>query len=204
MIPFVKICGITNPDDAFAACDLGADMLGFIFYARSPRYITPVTASIIIGSLPTSIQPVGVFVNQPLREIQQIIDHTGIQIVQLHGSEPPEAYEFGDVRVWKAVRPVDDNDISLLERYTADAFLVDTFDKELFGGTGRTGNWNFAREAAQKYTIILSGGLNPDNINEAIATVQPAGVDINSGVEAEPGKKDHRKLKDLFNVLHDI
>lgn len=201
MKPFIKICGITNSEDALAACKFGADALGFIFYEKSPRYITPDQAAAIIQQIPRNVQAVGVFVNRPRNEIEAIIGQTGIHTAQLHGDETPDDCELKNVRVWKALRPVNEDGLSMLDRFTVDAFLLDTFDRKLYGGTGKTGNWELAHAAAKRYKVILSGGLNPDTIAGAIATVNPTGIDINSGVEAEPGKKDHRKLKELFTVL---
>lgn len=199
---FIKICGITNPDDAFAASNLGADALGFIFHRESPRYIEPEKAAAIISRLPASVQPVGVFVNRPRSDIEQIIGLTGIKIVQLHGNELPDDCRYPSVLVWKVFRPRSESELQVLGSYTADAFLFDSFDKNRYGGTGKTGNWDLIRKAAQQYRVILSGGLNPDNILSAITTVQPFGVDINSGVESKPGKKDKTKLEKIFMITN--
>lgn len=199
---FIKICGITNPDDAFAASNLGADALGFIFHRESPRYIEPEKAAAIISRLPASVQPVGVFVNRPRSEIERIIELTGIKVVQLHGDEPPDDCRYPSVRVWKVFRPRPGSEIQIPGSYSVDAFLFDSFDETRYGGTGKIGNWAVARIAAKQYKVILSGGLNPDNIQQAITAVQPFGVDINSGVELKPGRKDKQKLEKIFTIIH--
>ena len=199
---FIKICGITNPGDAFAASDLGADALGFIFHRESPRYIEPEKAAAIISRLPDSVQPVGIFVNRPRADIERIIELTGIRIVQLHGDEPPDDCLYPSVRVWKVFRPRPGSEIKVPGSYSVDAFLFDSFDETRYGGTGKTGNWDLIRKAAQQYKVILSGGLTPDNILQAITAVQPFGVDINSGVELKPGRKDKQKLEKLFTIIH--
>jgi indole-3-glycerol phosphate synthase / phosphoribosylanthranilate isomerase len=198
---FKKICGITNADDALAATDLGADAVGFIFYNGSPRCISPADAAAIVDRLPDRIQTAGVFVNRPRAEIERIVSQTGIGIVQLHGDEQPDECRFDSLTVWKAVRPRGESDLDGLDTYSVAAFLFDTYDENRYGGTGKTGNWELARTAAQNRRIILSGGLNPDNIADAIAAVRPFGVDINSGVESSPGRKDLRKLERVFKVL---
>ncbi len=200
--PLIKICGITNPDDALVAAESGADALGFIFYEKSPRYIAPENAGDIIKRLPEHVHFVGVFVNHNRTEIEHIIDLTGIKIVQLHGDESPGDCTFTSAQVWKAIRPRNGTDIESLDTFTVDAFLFDTFDKARYGGTGKTGNWEIARIAGQHYKVILSGGLIPGNIAEAISTVRPYGVDINSGVESGPGKKDIRKIEKLFQIIN--
>jgi len=199
--PFIKICGITNIEDALVAAELETDAVGFIFYEQSPRYINPKQAAAIIQHLPESIHPVGVFVNHPRNVIEDIINETGIRIVQLHGDELPHECRYDSVHVWKAIRPMNGDEIGITNGYNVDAFLFDTFEKNKYGGTGATGNWKLAQATAQKYRVILSGGLNPDNITEAVSIVKPFGVDINSGVESEPGKKDKQKLEELFTIL---
>jgi indole-3-glycerol phosphate synthase / phosphoribosylanthranilate isomerase len=199
--PFIKICGITNAEDALLATELGADAVGFIFYTESPRAVDPGAAGSIIGMLPARVRPVGVFVNHPREAIEKTVRETGIRTVQLHGDEQPEDTRFGSIPAWKAVRPRTDADLEPLGRYGVEAFVVDTPDRTLYGGTGRTGNWELARKAAQRHRVILAGGLGPDTITRAISTVQPFGVDVNSGVESAPGKKDRKKLESLFELL---
>lgn len=201
--PLIKICGITNANDALAAAELGAGALGFIFSEKSPRYIAPERAAAIIKLLPEDVLPAGVFVNHNRSEIERIIDTTAVEIIQLHGDESPGDCNFTPAQVWKVIRPRNGTDIEILDAYTVDAFLFDTFDKTRYGGTGKTGNWEIARAAAEKYNVILSGGLHAGNIIDAISTVRPYGVDINSGVESEPGKKDIQQLEKLFQIMYD-
>ena len=189
----VKICGITNVDDALAASDLGADALGFVFYKESPRYVSPDQAKEIILRLPPFITTVGVFVDMPLSEVEGIMRHTSLDAVQLHGHELPEACVLGR-RVIKAIRVRELSDLAPLQHYRVSAFLLDTYTRESFGGTGQIFNWDIALDAKQFGKIILAGGLNPDNVDKAVRWVRPYGVDVSSGVEERKGKKDHRKM----------
>ncbi len=192
----VKICGITNVDDAYAAIEYGADAIGFVFYAKSPRAVTPDTAKPIISRLPPLISTIGVFVDEYMATIEQIVSFAGLDLIQLHGSEPPE-YCISDKKILKAVRVKDIADIAPLKLYkTVSAFLLDTYSPHAHGGTGEIFNWEIAVEAKKSGRIILAGGLTPDNIEEAVSIVQPYGVDVSSGVEgSEKGLKDHKKLK---------
>ncbi len=191
----VKICGITNKDDALAAIRFGADALGFVFYPQSPRHVNTATVKEIISALPPFVSTVGVFVDKPGSEIEDICSFAGLHIAQLHGSESPDACNIATKTI-KAVRIKDLTDLAILKGYTkASAFLLDTYSVNALGGTGQTFNWNIAIEARKYGNIILAGGLTPDNIEDAIRIVQPYGVDVSSGVEgSEPGKKDHNKL----------
>lgn len=189
----VKICGITNLDDAQKAVAFGADALGFVFYKGSPRYIHPDEAEKIIMALPPFITTVGVFVDESKNEVQRIIRHTGIDTVQFHGHEPPEACIIPK-RVIKAIRVKELSDLEPLKHYHVSAFLLDTYTPDLLGGTGKLFNWDIALEAKQFGKIILAGGLDPDNIEKAVRWVHPYGVDVSSGVEEEKGKKDHVKV----------
>ncbi len=192
----VKICGITNIDDAVAAVDFGADALGFVFFKKSPRYISHADAAAIINKLPSFTTTIGVFVNEKPEQIEKIIDLTHIDAVQLHGNEPPEMCDISR-RVIKAIRVKSLESLDPLINYKdkVSAFLLDTFTPEVLGGTGQIFNWDIAIYAKQFGKIILAGGLTPDNIAEAIRRVRPYGVDVSSGVESEKGKKDHRKMK---------
>ena len=191
----VKICGITNKDDALAAVNCSADALGFVFYPPSPRSVSPETVREIISELPPFITTVGVFVDMPKEEVEHICTFTGLDIVQLHGSETPEDCSFTR-RMIKAIRIKDMPDIKVLSKYEGiSAFLLDTYSEEAPGGTGHAFNWDIAVEAKKFGNIILAGGLTPDNVENAITTVQPYGVDVSSGVEGpEKGRKDHKKL----------
>ena len=192
----VKICGITNLDDAFAAIEYGANALGFIFHSESPRAITPDTAKKIISELPPFVVTVGVFVNRNKTEVCKIASNTGVNIIQLHGSESPDDY-VSCRKVIKALRIKDITDLKAINNYkSASAILLDTYTKDNVGGTGQIFNWEIAVEAKNFSRIILAGGLTPENIEEAVKIVRPYGVDVASGVEGtQPGKKDHNKLK---------
>jgi phosphoribosylanthranilate isomerase len=197
----VKICGITNLDDAFAALDYGADALGFVFYAKSPRSISLDKAKNIISSLPPFVTTVGVFVDIEKTEVEEHASYVGVDIIQLHGSESPEyCNHFANKKVIKAIRIKELSDLEPLSRYkTASAFLLDTYAPKEAGGTGRIFNWEIAIEAKTSGRIILAGGLTAENIEEAIRFVQPYGVDVSSGVEgSQKGKKDHKKLRSFI------
>jgi phosphoribosylanthranilate isomerase len=192
----LKVCGVTSLEDARAAIDCGAEYLGFNFYPKSPRYIAPQSARAIIERLPDEIISVGVFVNESRPEdVVEILLVSGAKLAQLHGDESP-AYcaGVGAQRVIKALRVGDDFDARRVLDYPASAILLDAFDSKLYGGTGRTANWAIAREAAKLTKVFLAGGLSPDNIVEAIRAVEPFAVDVNSGVESAPGRKDASKL----------
>ena len=195
----LKVCGVTSLEDARAAIDCGAEYLGFNFYAKSPRYIEPSSAHAIIERLPDDIICVGVFVNEPRPEdVIEILRVSGARVAQLHGDESPDyCAGVGAERVIKALRIGDDFDARRVLDYPAAAILLDAFDAKLYGGTGKTANWAMAREAAKLTRVFLAGGLSPDNIVEAIRAVEPFAVDVNSGVESAPGRKDFAKLKSL-------
>ncbi len=192
----IKICGITNSDDALAAINYGADALGFVFYDKSPRAIIPEEAKKIISSLPPFVTTIGVFVDKSKREIEKIASYTEVDVIQLHGSEPPEYCNLNK-KVIKAVRVKELSDIEPLNRFkNISAFLLDTYSQDVIGGTGQIFNWEIAVEAKKFGRIILAGGLTPENIEEAIKLVQPYAVDVASGVEgSKKGIKDHKKLK---------
>jgi len=192
----IKICGITNTEDAFAAISCGADALGFVFYSKSPRSVKPETARSIISSLPPLVTTVGVFVDEDMTNLEKIISYTGLDIVQLHGSESPEYFNLSRKTI-KAIRVKDLADLELLNQYkSASAFLLDTYSPDSIGGTGHVFNWEIAVEAKKLGRIILAGGLNIDNIEEAVKLVQPYAIDVASGVEGSiKGKKDHNKLR---------
>lgn len=192
----IKICGITNLDDAKAALDFGADALGFVFFRESPRYISPEKAAGIIAKLPVFATSVGVFVDEPLEKINNIVKAIGIDVIQLHGEEPPEACRLSK-KVIKGIRVKSLESLEPLAKYQniVSAFLLDTFEPHMPGGTGQVFNWDIAVEAKNFGKIILAGGLTPDNISEAIRMVKPYAVDVSSGVELEKGKKDHQKMK---------
>ncbi|MGH2568064.1 MAG: phosphoribosylanthranilate isomerase [Bacteroidota bacterium] len=195
---FVKICGITNLEDAQHAVSCSADALGFNFYSKSPRYIPPERAAEIIDRLPEHISKIGVFVNADPKYIHNAIAKAKLSAVQLLGNEGPDDLVDYEVSPIKVFRIRDDFDLGVMRNYIVDAFLLDTHREGKYGGTGQTFNWNIALKAKEYGRIILSGGLTPDNIEAAVRFVQPYGVDVSSGVEASPGKKDPAKVKDFI------
>jgi len=195
----LKVCGVTSLEDARAAIDCGAEYLGFNFYQKSPRYITPASARAIIERLPDDIIGVGVFVKESRPgDVVEILRVSGARMAQLHGDESADyCANVGAERVIKALRISDDFDARRVLDYPAAAILLDAFDAKLYGGTGKTANWEIARKAARLTRVFLAGGLSPDNIVEAIRAVEPFAVDVNSGVESAPGCKDASKLRRL-------
>ena len=202
---FIKICGITSLEDAKFAAESGADAIGFIAYNKSPRFILPEQVKEIICHLDYSnLKRVGVFVNAASEEIEQYID-AGIESVQLHGSESAQfaekCAEFAEV--WKVIKPQSKEDIAKFANFPADRFLLDTFHKELAGGTGITIDAELAKFAVGHLPkpVILAGGLSPDNCQSIIQKIDPYGIDVNSGVEHAPGVKDHTLIQRLFSNL---
>ncbi len=190
----VKICGITSVEDALAVAESGADFIGLNFYPRSPRYVRPEQAREILKGLPPEVVSVGVFVNSQEEEIKKIVDETGLDYLQFHGDESPEFCQRFLKVVIKAIRLDENTDLSSFSRYDVFGFLVDSATPA-FGGSGITCDWNRAREASRLGKVFLAGGINPDNVAEAIEQVQPYGVDVCSGVETSPGKKDISKVE---------
>jgi len=197
---FVKICGMTRVEDAMAAVDAGAGAIGFIFWPASPRFIDPHRARKIAAMLPPFVTAVGVFVNQSLDYVNGVSSLVRLGAVQLHGDETPAfaaavtspvikamSLGAGDVQAWPA-------EVRL---------LLDVHDPAVRGGTGRTIDWTAAADVAARREILLAGGLTPDNVADAVARVRPFGIDVSSGVESAPGIKDHRRLRALFEAVHD-
>jgi phosphoribosylanthranilate isomerase len=201
----IKICGITNWNDAKRAAEDGADLLGFNFYPPSPRYIEPTNARRITLRLPKRIATVGVFVNQREDLMLEIARIVPLDYLQLHGDESPDAVERLSRRVWviKAFQVRRPFRTARLNRFPANAFLLDGFSPALRGGTGNTFEWRLARQAKQYGRIFLAGGLRPENVAAAIRFVRPYAVDVCSGVEATPGRKDPAKLRDLIQAVRD-
>jgi len=197
----IKVCGITNLEDAQLACGLGADALGFIFYKKSPRFVSSVTAKSIIDSLPPFVNTVGVFVNALLSEINLILKTVTLKLIQLHGDESPDYCRQIPLPALKVFRVKNGFDLSILKKYKTSGFLLDTYHDQSYGGTGETFNWDIAKEAKKYGPIVVSGGLNAKNVREAMEFVHPYAVDVCSGVEAEPGKKDSAKLKAFFQEV---
>jgi len=187
----VKICGITNLEDGLAAAEAGAAALGFNFYRRSPRYIGPEDAARLAEALPAGVWKVGVFVNEPPADILRIRALVGLDVVQLHGDEPRDQWPRQS-RLWRAIRVDETFDPALLEAPEVEAFLLDAPSGEAYGGTGTRFDWKRAVRAGGR--VILAGGLDEENVVEAIRTVRPWGVDACSRLEAAPGRKDRPKM----------
>ena len=196
----VKICGLTNLEDALTATEAGADVLGFILYPKSKRFTKVKDVRKITSELPPFVIKAGVFVNEDPRNVLEILSYAYLDLAQLHGDETPEECEYiGANRVIKVFRLKEIGEVEKIEPYIGKirAILLDTYSKDSYGGTGKTFNWEIAKAVKERFDIpvILSGGLNPENVAEAIKEVNPYAVDVSSGVETEPGKKDHKKVK---------
>jgi phosphoribosylanthranilate isomerase len=191
----VKICGNTNLDDTMAAVQAGADAVGFVFYKKSPRAVEPKTAAEIISRLPPFVVPVGVFVNEELGTVRRILEDCNIPLAQLHGEESPQYCAELGRSVIKAIRLRDRGDLERMTSYQVAGFVLDAFVEGVPGGTGVTIDWDLASEAQVMGPIILAGGLTPDNVLEAVRQARPYGVDVSSGVEASPGRKEHAKVR---------
>jgi len=193
----VKICGITNLEDALFAVEAGADALGFVFYGNSPRYISPKDARSVISELPPFVTTVGVFVDEEAGRVREIAAGAGLGVVQLHGSERPDYCANMGLSVIKALRVREERDILEMASYNVAAFLLDTYKKGQMGGTGEVFDWDVAVKAVGegKRPVILSGGLSPDNVAGAVNKVRPYAVDVSSGVESKPGVKDRELVR---------
>ncbi len=206
----VKICGITNLEDALVAIDAGADFLGFICYPPSPRYLPPNEIASIFAAIQHAtrntqhaISTVGVFVNEPLASVQQILDQTGLDLAQVHGEESPEFVKALAGRAFKALRPTSlDEAVADAQRFafrfgpdSGPDLLIDAYHPDAYGGTGQRADWGIAAALAPTCRLLLAGGLDADNVAEAVGRVQPWGVDVSSGVEREPGRKDHDAVR---------
>lgn len=197
----IKICGITNLEDALAAVDAGADALGFVFHPGSPRRLTPDQTAAITRALPPSVPRVGVFVDAQSTAVHEAIRVAGLNVLQFHGDESPEfCSRFTPCEVWKAFRIQDAASLDRLRDYPGvNAWLLDSYVAGRPGGTGAVFNWDLAREATRSgKPLILAGGLTPENVAEAIRHVRPFGVDVSSGVESAPGRKDPDKLRSFI------
>lgn len=206
---YVKICGITNVDDGRCAAEGGADLLGFVFYPKSPRYVEPAAAGEITAALRQEFgqqapRMVGVFVDEPPKRVEAILDEAGLELAQLHGSEPPAELRMLYPRAFKAFRPQSRGDA---EGFTASyydvvpededlpQFLIDAYHPWKFGGTGEMTDLAVAKLIAERFRLLLAGGLTPESVGPAIERVRPWGVDVSSGVEREKGVKDHDKVR---------
>lgn len=194
----IKICGITNPEDAQVAVEAGADALGFVFDRDSPRCVTPEAVRRIVAGLPPFVMPVGIFVNEEIKKVRDLMDGCGLALAQLHGDESPSYCEALGRPVLKAIRLRDRGSFLAMAEYRGRAnirgFVVDAFSEAAYGGTGQVADWTLAAEVARAAQVLLAGGLTPDNVRDAIQQVRPYGVDVSSGVEAHPGKKDPSKI----------
>jgi phosphoribosylanthranilate isomerase len=199
----VKICGLKTLEEALAAVGAGADLLGFNFHPPSPRYIAPPDCTRLVAALRAGgcqAILVGVFVNRPAAEIAEVLDGCGLDLAQLSGDEPPETLAELGGRAFKALRPASPSALeeSLLRyapRPAPPAWLVDAFRPGEFGGTGQAADWDLARSLARGTTVLLAGGLRPENVAEAVRSVRPWGVDVASGVESAPGRKDAARMQ---------
>jgi phosphoribosylanthranilate isomerase len=200
---FVKICGMTRPQDAELAVRLGADALGFVFWPGSPRSVAAAVAKEIVEGLPSGVMTVGVFVDAAVDEVRRTVDAVGLTAVQLHGAETPEycrrlaqaSTVIKAITVGNGALPVDEFDADVI-------VLVDAHDAKRHGGTGKTANWDAAREIAASRRTILAGGLTANTVKLAVQSVRPYGVDVSSGVESAPGIKDATRLRGFFEALH--
>lgn len=201
----VKICGTTNLEDALVAAAAGADLLGFILYPKSPRHVAPETIAKIVAGVHAAIakppRSVGVFVNAPPAEVLAVLKQTGLDLAQLHGDESAVELLALQGRGFKAVRPTGLEDALTLAREYASSgagpdLLIDAYDAHAYGGTGQRADWTAAATVAQHVPhLLLAGGLTPENVAAAVATVKPWGVDVASGVELAPGRKDHARVR---------
>ena len=197
----IKICGITNLADAQLAVELGADALGFIFYPKSPRYIKVTDAANICNRLPPFVTKVGVFVDELEYEIEKALNYCLLTALQFHGEEPPGFCSKFAAKSIKAIRVRDEKSLQTAAEYDVDALLLDTYTEKERGGTGKTFDWSVAVKAKEiGPPIILSGGLTTVNVQDAIRKVRPYAVDVSSGVEREPGKKDSEKLRRFIEL----
>lgn len=200
----IKICGITNREDALCAVDAGADALGFVFYEQSPRYVLPERVREIISLLPPFVTTVGLFVNASSDTIRQTMRMAGLGVVQLHGDESPEDCHLNRYPVIKAMRVRDADSLAGVDRFRVSALLLDAWNDQHYGGTGESFDWQLAKSLTARQPLILAGGLNPDNVAAAIRVVNPYGVDVSSGVEERPGHKDHTKLRKFIQQVREI
>lgn len=204
----VKICGITNLDDALVAAEAGADLLGFVFFAQSPRHIQPERAKDIIAALrrrSNAPRCVGVFVNDPVERVREVMSIAQLDLIQLHGDEPVKTVSALSPHAFKALRPLAEEDArNAVSMYrmavhgNRPGFLVDAYDTHRFGGTGARADWAVAARIAREHPILLAGGLCPENVSDAIRAVSPWGVDVSSGVERALGRKDHTRVREFI------
>jgi phosphoribosylanthranilate isomerase len=197
----VKICGITNVEDAIQAVEAGADALGFVFYEKSPRCVTPSQVQKIIAELPPFVTTVGLFVNEEIPQVRRIMTGARLDVVQLHGDEAPEDCIIEPLRVIKALRVKNAASLKGTDRYQVSALLLDAWSDKGYGGTGEQFDWQLVRQLTANRPLILAGGLSPANVAIAVQEVRPYAVDVSSGVEVEPGKKDHQQVAEFIRQV---
>lgn len=206
-MPKIKICGMTNPIDAFQAVRAGADALGFVFYTRSPRNVSPNVVKAIVGNLPPFVLPIGVFVNEAPWKVRTIMQECGLAFAQLHGDESADYCASLGCPVIRGIGLDDRKTVAALAAYQdrghVRGFVLDAVSDVAYGGTGNTADWTLAAEASRSFSCLLAGGLTPGNVRDAIQKVQPYGVDVSSGVEAMPGKKDPAKVQAFIQAVQD-
>ncbi len=196
----IKVCGITRLNDALTAVQYGACALGFNFYQESPRYIEPEAAAEIIRELPPFVSSVGVFVNATTEWINSVVKRSKIDSVQFHGDETPEfCTQFMEVKTIKAFRIKKEDDLSKLDEYSVSGYLLDAYHPELYGGSGLSFSWQILESLETTRPLIIAGGLKPDNVGQLLKNFEPYGVDVCSGIELEPGIKDHDAMKRFIN-----
>ena len=202
----IKICGITNKIDAVNAAGLHVDMLGFVFYKKSKRYVDPKLAEDIINELPASVEKIGLFVDEEKPRVLEIAEDAELTMLQFHGDETPDyCSNFRDrYKVIKAFRLKDKNDLKKINDYDTDFYLLDNFNTDSIGGTGETFDWKILKDFEILKPVILAGGLNPGNIGRAIKEIAPFGVDVSTGVEKSPGRKDLDLMKKFVENVRKI
>jgi len=202
--PQIKICGLTNTDEALKAADAGADAIGLVFFKKSPRYVKPERAKTICASLPDDVTSVGVFVNEPFNSIMDIVSTSNLRAVQLHGNEPPKfVRQLTDqgLIVIKCLYMETQPSIAQVSTYSASAYLVECTRGELPGGNAMTWNWEDASEFGENHPMVLAGGLSPENVASAIEKSMPDAVDVSSGVELSPGLKDTGRVEAFIRAV---
>lgn len=205
MMVKVKICGITNVRDARRSARAGADALGFNFVSGTPRYVQPDRARAIVLELPPFVSTVGVFMDSLAETVREVVEYCGLEYAQLHGHETPDmCAKLRGIKLLKALRVRSVADVRQIEHYSVDGYVLDTYVPGVPGGTGKTFDWGLARHAPSTERIILAGGLTPENVAEAVAAARPYGVDVSSGVEIEPGKKDKELVEWFIRIAKSV
>ncbi|MBA4387148.1 MAG: N-(5'-phosphoribosyl)anthranilate isomerase [Verrucomicrobia bacterium] len=197
----IKICGCTNADDVNAAIDNGADYIGFVIYPGSPRCISPVMVTKILGKVGRKVKAVGVFVNERREFVERITGDCGLFAVQLHGNENPDDFAGMQVPVWRAVWMKGAEYEPLPSKWHVERYVLDATVPGKYGGTGNTADWSKIGDFVKACPVMLAGGLSPSNVESAIRLLRPLGVDVVSGIEAVPGRKDHAKMKSFFDAV---